>query len=364
MVAFRIALLLALAFLNFEGAAIANASSFGEAISVEGNVEVRRRFNKLLIKPKDELLVKDQVNTGEKSSIEIKIGDKNHLRIDENTKMVLKKEEKPQGDKEIILELMAGSMRAKLDDLNGQVFTVRTPTAVAGVRGTDFITSFSPNLGSKAFVLTVISGTVEVFGIDAATKAISKTVLVQTSFQVIFNEKGKFEEVVKVNPETLDRLRGVHQVSNEGGKTIHGKKPPITQDQNEDNKDKKSNEKDEQGNSSGDKTKDEQGNSSGDKTKDAPGAVQEKKDSNQEPMAANDSTAKNAQRSEVTQVDLPAQVSIASRDAVTEQVSSITHEALIQQVNEVTQKIVQEQVNDAIRDLQSQHLKFIIRPND
>ena len=62
------------------------------------------------------------------------MGPKNHLRIDENTQLTLEQNEEPkQKKKEVIIQLLGGTLRSKLNGLEkNQSFTIRTPTAVGG----------------------------------------------------------------------------------------------------------------------------------------------------------------------------------------------------------------------------------------
>jgi hypothetical protein len=241
-------LFLCLVLIGLDQWGIANAAEkkpFGEAVIVEGEVKVRRRFKLKSVKAEDDLYVKDQVRTGEASKLEIKVGEKNHIHIDANTKMVLIREEKIEDDQEIIIELMAGTIRSKLDDLEGQAFSIRSPVAVAGVRGTDFVTSFNPALGAKAFALTVISGAVEVSGIDEATKALGKAMMVQPSHQIRFSAKGEFKEMVRVDPKVIKALRATHRVQNEDSKHS-GKSSTKSNNKKQDQKSKKDKKKEEQ----------------------------------------------------------------------------------------------------------------------
>ena len=207
-----------------EGLLIAAKEDFGTAIEVEGEVKVKRRFKLLDVKPEDTLRVKDQINTGDASKIEIRLSPKNHMRIDSNTKLTLERpgKEEKSGKEMIMIKLMAGTVRTKLDGLmeSNEVFSIRTPSAVAGVRGTDFVTSYNPALGAKAFSLTVIKGEVEVKGIAEAAQGAAKSVFVKPSQQVVFNDKGQFKGILKINSKKLSELKRVHPVRNEGKKDI------------------------------------------------------------------------------------------------------------------------------------------------
>ncbi|PKL08769.1 MAG: hypothetical protein CVV51_07245 [Spirochaetae bacterium HGW-Spirochaetae-7] len=83
-----------------------------------------------------ELLQGDQVQTGKGVFVEIRLGTGSTiLKLAENTTFLLERLESGQTS----LQLVYGRMRAKVEKLAGtDSFSVRSPQAVAGVRGTDF----------------------------------------------------------------------------------------------------------------------------------------------------------------------------------------------------------------------------------
>jgi hypothetical protein len=71
---------------------------------------------------------------------------------------IIKAEEAPVGENSV-LNLMYGRVRALVTKSKDAKWEIRKPSAVDGVRGTDFVSSYSPVTGSE---VTVISGVVEV----------------------------------------------------------------------------------------------------------------------------------------------------------------------------------------------------------
>lgn len=223
------------------GAFAADSGHFGKAIKVEGEVQVTRRFKKKVIKADDPLLVKDRVSTGKDSSLEIQMGDKNNLFITANSKITLHHPTSDGKKKEVMIKLMAGSIRSKLDGLKDTdtVFSIRSPTAVAGVRGTDFVTAYNPALGSKAFALTVLEGSVEVAGIDAATQKATAGIQVKPAQRITVSDTGAVQDVVKVTPEEMNQLKQQFSVSTD---EVKEEKKDDSQEEKKDKKDKEEDE--------------------------------------------------------------------------------------------------------------------------
>lgn len=219
----------------------AEGEGFGQVTKAEGKVRVTRRFKKITPKPDTKLLEKDLVKTGDASSLDIAIDEDNNLHIGPKSSMKLIKEKKSKDDQEIIIELMAGTLRSKLDDLKGQTFRVRSPVAVVGVRGTDFVSSYQPELGPKAFAVTVIEGRVEVSVVDAATKALGQATLVQSSQQIQISKTGRIV-VVQVPAQQMEEFKRTLPITEdkkaEDAKNNNGKAPA------KDSKEKKADKKD------------------------------------------------------------------------------------------------------------------------
>ena len=110
----------------------------------------------------------DTVISGKESRAKILINDgapsgKNELNISPDTRLVLENYEFNPSDnkKKVMLNILSGKVRAtttpnyyndKSKDGQANTFEVRTKSAVAGVRGTDFMTSFDPASGKSQLV--------------------------------------------------------------------------------------------------------------------------------------------------------------------------------------------------------------------
>ncbi len=103
--------------------------------------------------------------TGKEGRAKIVMDDGNELNISPNTDMKIEEYKSAQADgqKKVLLNVAAGKVRSTVQekyDGEKSTFQVKTKSAVAGVRGTDFLTGFNPATQKSAFV--TFEGKVEV----------------------------------------------------------------------------------------------------------------------------------------------------------------------------------------------------------
>jgi hypothetical protein len=153
----------------------------------------------------DVLNQNDVIETGTMSSCDIKIGD-SMIRIKENSKAILAQLLRKDGIENTTLGLDVGKMICKPKKLlKNESFLVKTPTAVAGVRGTNFLVEAD---AQKTTRIKVFDGKVAVVKrveaveqhidkiIEAAPVVEEKEKVVITAEDVKKAEK-KIEEVIK-----------------------------------------------------------------------------------------------------------------------------------------------------------------------
>lgn len=118
------------------------------------------------------------VQTGEDSLVILKYADDSRIKLKEKTEVVIHavQGKEPQG-----LDIVLGAVFAAVSKRPNQRFQVRTPAAVAGVRGTQFFTSYE----KKDVWMCVEEGQVEI-----SENEKPKPVLVSAGFGVLV-EKGK-----------------------------------------------------------------------------------------------------------------------------------------------------------------------------
>lgn len=126
-------------------ACAAHAQEVGQVEQVEGAPEVIRAGTSqwVPVRPADALSVGDQLRTREGAKISMRLNDGSVLTLAEKTVMTIDDQTlQPSGQNTSIFSLLLGKMRALVSDRYqepGSRFEVHTPTAVAGVRGTEFV---------------------------------------------------------------------------------------------------------------------------------------------------------------------------------------------------------------------------------
>jgi hypothetical protein len=129
-------------------ASISYAAEFGTFMLVKGKVLiVNDKGQPAEAKVSSKIFVGETVVTDADSRAKIIMSDRNVLNILPNTKMRIEKYNTAAGSKEVQLNLIEGKVRSNVGekyDNKSSKFEIRTATAVAGVRGTEFITSYDP----------------------------------------------------------------------------------------------------------------------------------------------------------------------------------------------------------------------------
>jgi len=116
------------------------AQMAGEFVAVVGNVSVKRGGGVFKPKAKEQIHVKDVITTGEKSRTKLLMIDRSQLTLGAKSKMEIKEFNLKANTRKGLLSLSVGKLQALVEKKPaGSSFDVHTPTAVAGVRGTEWI---------------------------------------------------------------------------------------------------------------------------------------------------------------------------------------------------------------------------------
>jgi hypothetical protein len=149
---------------------------------VKGDVQVKSGKSGKTSKAKigQKVFPKDTVIAGDKSRAKIIMVDKNVLNVSPNSKIEIEAYEfdPAKKKKNVLLNVIYGKVRSKVKqkyDGKGNKFQVKTKSAVAGVRGTDFVTGYNPS-NNQSTVVT-FEGKVE-FGTPGAGGVIQNPVAV------------------------------------------------------------------------------------------------------------------------------------------------------------------------------------------
>jgi hypothetical protein len=137
----------------------------GEIVEVAGSVKVTKSGGEVETgRYKTKLHLGDLIETGPAGRVKVQLRDlseiiiapSTHLRLDQVTV------EKASSKRQIMLNLLKGKVRSKVTGAynDENYFRVKTKAAVAGVRGTEFITSFEPGAEQWVSEVRTISGIV------------------------------------------------------------------------------------------------------------------------------------------------------------------------------------------------------------
>lgn len=149
-------------------------ASCGEIVVAKGDIKVESAKTKAAAAAPQGTKVcqGDTIVAGPQSRAKVKMADGNELNISPDSRIMLEQYEYKPADnkKKVMLNVLYGKVRAatkeenmyndKAADGQANTFQVKTKSAVAGVRGTDFLTSFDQKT-SKSEVVT-FKGNVEV----------------------------------------------------------------------------------------------------------------------------------------------------------------------------------------------------------
>lgn len=141
----------------------ARAAEYGTFMLVKGKVQIES--DKMQIsdaKVGGKIFAGESVITAADSRAKIVMSDRNIINILPNTKLKIDKYINTAKGKDVKLSLIEGRVRNNVEqkyDGKNDKFEVRTPTAVAGVRGTQFVTGYNSTTG----ISEVITFSGEVF---------------------------------------------------------------------------------------------------------------------------------------------------------------------------------------------------------
>jgi hypothetical protein len=148
--------------------------------SAKTNSEVRARLG-------EKVFPKDVIITGKDARAKIVMVDNNEINVSPESQIEIQNYEydPAAGKKDVLLNVIYGKVRSKVEqkyDGKTSKFQIKTPSAVAGVRGTDFITSFTPSNNQSQIV--TFQGKVE-FGLPGPNGTIMNPVFVTPGTQAV-----------------------------------------------------------------------------------------------------------------------------------------------------------------------------------
>lgn len=188
----------------------AEAETYGTMMVVKGDIKVTSAKSGKVDAAKVgfKVYAGDAITSGADSRAKIIMSDKNVINVSPDSKVTIAKYENSaaKGTRNVELKVDYGKVRASVEqnyDGDKSKFNIRTPTAVAGVRGTDFIAGFNPS--TRATVVVTFSGVVAV-GTPGPNGTIANPVFVRPGQQTSVNEGAKPEAPKPVPQEQIKNM--------------------------------------------------------------------------------------------------------------------------------------------------------------
>jgi len=183
-----------------------------------GTVKVMRLFKTLELREGMDLMDKDMIITGPDGSAQVGLEDKSSLNIGASTRFKLSSlAGEGTASRKVELDLIEGTGLFNVTPLDSkeETFIIRTPTAVAGVRGTRFGVRHVELKGKFVSSVTVIKGRVAVQpirhgragAVGQVTKGVELTAMTQSSV----SESGSVQD-----PQPVSRQEAL-QMATEAG---------------------------------------------------------------------------------------------------------------------------------------------------
>ena len=239
----KIAILAAVYFLTTS--AFANTPMYGLFMVVKGDIKVKNLKNETAaVKVGSKIMPGETVMSGADSRAKIVMSDRNVFNVSPSTQFQITgyENDAKTGNKNVELNLIDGKVRSNVEqkyDGDKSKFQIKTPTAVAGVRGTQFVVSFDS--ASKISQVVTLRGAVS-FASISPTGQIGTPVVVNKGESTSLNSGSTNPEPPKVMPkEELKQIdsESKHDSSDsksadKGPQGNEGKNPPKTMVDKED----------------------------------------------------------------------------------------------------------------------------------
>ncbi len=184
--------------------------TYGLLMIVKGQVQVAKMKSQPMgVKVGSKVYPQDTIITGKDSRAKIVMSDRNIINVLPETKLRIDQYINDTKEKNVRLSLFEGKVRTNVEqkyDTNENRFEIKTPSAVVGVRGTQFMTSYRKS--NNITGVTTFRGEVIFRGLDTLSNKLTEAVLVkrgETSENIDGKQPGS---PVKVSPSELKRIEG------------------------------------------------------------------------------------------------------------------------------------------------------------
>ncbi len=169
--AFRLCILVVSISLIFPELASAQ-QAVGIVTALKGNVQLTRATTQTALSFKDDLILRDVINTLEKSMTRVLFGGKSTVTVRELSSFEVREELLPGGGSRTNHELSSGSILVNVARSllrRGDEVQIHTPNAVAAVRGSAVFAQYNPELAQSTFAVLTGSAVVTPQGLAPIT---------------------------------------------------------------------------------------------------------------------------------------------------------------------------------------------------
>jgi hypothetical protein len=214
------------------------AQAHGIFMVVKGEIKIKSGDGKSEIaKIGKKVFPGDQISSGKDSRAKIVMSDKNVINISPETVLVIEVYQNDGKNKNVQLSILEGKVRAGVEqkyDGEKNRFNIKTPSAVAGVRGTDFLTSYSS--ATKVSQVITFSGTVAV-GTPGPNGRIENPVFVKPGQMTSTSADGKPATPSAVPKEQLNEAKQESNAETAKSEPQKNEKVEAKEEKKEDKKD-------------------------------------------------------------------------------------------------------------------------------
>lgn len=189
----------------------ANSQTLAIATFVKGKVYYRRKNKIKRVKLHNIFHMKDMIYTSRRSCVNIQIGPSSIVQLAPKSKIILGKILEAKTKRDIFLKLGRGQVYAKVARKlrKGSSFKVATLTAIAGVRGTQFMVSENKNAKKKKDIpsgVYVKEGNVAVNSLEAADEQVNVGAKEQLLIKQGEMQKSVLDSYIEAKMKILETL--------------------------------------------------------------------------------------------------------------------------------------------------------------
>lgn len=214
----------------------------------------------------EKVFPKDVIVTGKDARAKIVMVDSNEINVSPESQIEIQHYEynPAEGKKDVLLNVIYGKVRSKVEqkyDGKTTKFQIKTPSAVAGVRGTDFITGYNP--ANRSSQVITFEGRVE-FGLPGPGGTIKDPVSVTPGNQATNTSGAAPGAPAPVPKEELAKMDSESKAEAPKGDSASERQPATKDEKKEEKKEEKQEAKDaKQDSKQGDKSGSKSGGGSG-----------------------------------------------------------------------------------------------------